>query len=95
MPDLIALCGHHEDNFEGLAFGEGHGPNLLLGAPGVVLKGVEDHLVPPSKARVEVKSDVAGLGLGRAQVDHKTTRYLRAVELDTTPDPPAKVSRLD
>lgn len=82
LPDPIALCGNHEDHFEGLAFGEGHGANLLLWAPRVCLKRVDDHLVPSSKARVEVKSNVTGLGLSTAQIDNKTTREVQEVLRD-------------
>lgn len=57
-----------------MAFGEGHGPDLVLRAPCVILERVDHHLVPSGKARVEVKSDVTGLRLSTAQIDGKTTR---------------------
>lgn len=69
LSDLVALWSGHDDHFKGLSFGEGHITDLLLGAPGLILTRVENHLVPSVESRVNVQGDVTGLRLSAAQVD--------------------------
>lgn len=68
---FVALRGDHDDHLEGLSHGKGHSADLLLRAPGVILKGVENHFVPPVKSGVHVHGDVTGLRHVAAQVDDK------------------------
>lgn len=67
--DLVTLWSDHDDHFKALALAEGHTADLVLGAPGSILAGVEDHSVPAVETGVKVEGDVAGLVLTTEQVD--------------------------
>lgn len=68
---FVALWSDHDDHLEGLSQDKGHSADLLLGAPGVIMEGVENHFVPPVKSGVHVHGNVTGLRRVTAQVDDK------------------------
>lgn len=68
---FVACWRDLDDKLKTFTNGKRHSTELILRAPAVILKGVENHFVPSVKSGVHVHGYVAGLRRVAAQVDDK------------------------
>lgn len=71
LTHFVACWRDLDDKLKTFTNGKRHSTLLILRAPAVILKGVENHFVPSVKSGVHVHGYVAGLRRVAAQVDDK------------------------